>query len=84
MGMEKVQFGNHWPHAVGPTIAVLGQVVFIASNKVVGVDVKNVRVSESSITYFSVMSCYLTFMKTRSTLRLKIRNTRPSSKLEIG
>jgi hypothetical protein len=64
-GNGKVQSGNHWPHAVCPTIAVLGETVFIASNEVVGVDVKHVRVSESNLTYFSVMSCYLTSYKYR-------------------
>jgi hypothetical protein len=52
LGNGKAQFGNNWPHAVGPTIAVLGQIVFIASNKVVAVDVKHVRVSGSSRNLF--------------------------------
>ena len=38
-GNGKVQFGSHWPHAVGPTVAVLGQIDFVASNEVVGVGV---------------------------------------------
>jgi len=52
LGNGKAQFGNHWSHAVGPTIAVFGQIAFIASNKDVGVDVKHVRVSGSSRNLF--------------------------------
>jgi hypothetical protein len=64
-GNGKVQFGNHWPRAVGPTVAVLCRIIFVASIKVVSVDVKHVSVSESSLTCLSVTFCYLTSFEDR-------------------